>query len=232
MVMFTFAEIALALSRLWWSYIGVPESLEATHHVTAACGKCVSFSERAGGIRSSGFGPCWWRLDDHYQEDHPHALSGCGRNNPDNRWGGQCSAVLEEFIHHGGLPMAHVRRRCISAGTHVSLSAVQKLALKAWQRRFGISLAVATADFHDEMTWIHFRDLFFMHVRLALQQTSLFGSQIETRFISKSSTTEYPYSKPKRSSINRRKRRDPRHDKNIHNIRGNMAQTQKNPSFY
>lgn len=48
--------------------------------------------------------------------------------------------------------MAHVRRRCISAGTHVSLSAVQKLALKAWQRRFGISLAVATADFHDEMT--------------------------------------------------------------------------------
>lgn len=65
-----------------------------------------------------------------------------------------------------------------------------------------------------------------MHVRLALQQTSVFGSQIETSFISKSSTTEYPYSKPKR------KRRDPRHDKNIQNIRGNMAQTQKNPHSF
>lgn len=52
-----------------------------------------------------------------------------------------------------------------------------------------------------------------MHGRLAVQQTSVFGSQIETRFISKSSTTEYPYSKPKRSGNNRRKRRDARYAK-------------------
>lgn len=164
--MFAFAEIALKLNTrlfyagsmrlshrvcnawyfnfLWWSYIGVPESLGSdcrrsltsvggTHHVTPARGMCISFPQPAG---ASGLGPVTgWSLQG--------GSSLCTLLRPRNKQSRRHVRPMHHISRGDHLIMlaSWVAWTRIWAGTQLRLCEVQNPALKAWDRRFGISLA-------------------------------------------------------------------------------------------